>query len=53
MPDEANYYDSKGQYLYNKGDVKGAKMMWKKVKALKPSFEKNHNSNLQKLLGYD
>jgi len=50
LPDEPNYYDSKGEILYMKGDKKGAKAMWQKVVTLDPDFAKNHNSTLYILL---
>lgn len=49
-PNEANYYDSKGEILYFMGDKKGAKEMWNKVITLEPDFMRNHNSNLYKVL---
>jgi len=50
LPKTANYYDSKGEFLYLKGDKKGAKEMWNKVISLDPDFLKSHDSNLYKLL---
>ena len=50
MPEEPNYYDSKGEILYRKGDKKGAKDMWQKVVSLDPDFANAHNSTLYKLL---
>ena len=50
MPNEANYYDSKGEILLMKGDEAGAVEMWKKVMALDPDFLSTHNSDLYKQL---
>lgn len=50
MPEEPNYYDSKGEILYRKGDKKEAKAMWQKVVSLDPDFAETHNSTLYKLL---
>lgn len=49
-PNEANYYDSKGEILYLMGNKKEAKEMWNKVVAIDPDFLQNHNSNLYRLL---
>ena len=49
-PEEPNYYDSKGEILYRKGDKKGAKDMWQKVVSLDPDFANAHNSTLYFLL---
>lgn len=40
-PKDPNYYDSKGEILYNKGDKDGAKGMWDKVISLDPSAHRN------------
>lgn len=41
-PNNPNYYDSKGEILYNMGDKDGAKGMWDKVVSLDPKYsEKN------------
>lgn len=45
-PDVANYYDSKGEFLYRKGDKAGAMKMWEKVISLDPDFPKKQNSQL-------
>ena len=37
-PEEANYYDSKGEILLMKGDEQGALDMWQKVMELDPDF---------------
>ena len=37
-PQNANYYDSKGEILMMKGDEQGALEMWKKVLELDPDF---------------
>ena len=50
MPNEANYYDSKGELLYHIGDKKEARRTWKKVISLDPNFEKTHKSKLKGLL---
>ena len=50
MPEEPNYYDSKGEILYRTGDKKGAKDMWQKVVSLDPDFANTHNSDLYRLL---
>ena len=50
LPNNANYYDSKGEHLYKMGDKKGAKKMWEKVISLNPGFEKTNNSELKRLL---
>lgn len=50
LPDEPNYYDSKGEILFMKGDKKGAKAMWQKVVSLDPKFAETHDSNLYILL---
>ena len=52
MPQEANYYDTKGEILLMKGDEQGALEMWKKVIELNPKFveQMGENSNLYKQL---
>ena len=47
-PNVANYYDSKGEFLFRKGDKKGALEMWIKVLSLEPDFEQRHNSYLSR-----
>ena len=37
-PEDANYYDSKGEILLTKGDWQGALEMWRKVLELSPDF---------------
>jgi tetratricopeptide (TPR) repeat protein len=50
MPNEANYYDSKGEILYMSGDKEGARKMWDKVISIDAEFNKHTSSNLHKLL---
>ena len=50
MPEEANFYDTKGEILLMKGDEQEAVKMWQKVLELDPDFLKTHNSDLYKLL---
>lgn len=38
QPDNPNWYDSKGEILYMKGDKEGAKAMWDKVISLDSNF---------------
>ena len=38
MPEEANFYDSKGEILLMKGDEQEAVKMWQKVQELDPDF---------------
>lgn len=38
MPNEPNYYDSKGEILLMSGDEQGALTMWRKVLELDPEF---------------
>lgn len=38
LPNDANYYDSKGEILYMKGDIEGAKAMWEKAISLDPEI---------------
>lgn len=45
VPNEANYYDSKGEILLMSGDEKGAITMWKKVMELDPDFLNKHNGS--------
>jgi tetratricopeptide (TPR) repeat protein len=45
-PEVANYYDSKGEFLYRKGDKAGAMKMWEKVISLDPVFPQKQNSQL-------
>ena len=42
MPEEANFYDSKGEILLMKGDEQEAVKMWQKVLELDPDFLKKH-----------
>ena len=49
-PENANYYDSKGEILLMKGDLSGAISMYKKTKSIDSQFYINNNSTLfQKL----
>lgn len=41
QPNNANWYDSKGEILYLKGDKDGAKAMWEKVISVDPNFKNN------------
>ena len=50
QPEDANYYDSKGEIMYRSGDKQGAKAMWEKVVSIAPSFAEKHNSQLYKSL---
>ena len=50
QPEEANYYDTKGEILYLSGDKEGAKAMWEKVISLEPDFSDNNDSQLCKML---
>ena len=52
MPQEANYYDTKGEILLMKGDEQGALEIWKKVLELNPKFveQTGEYSNLYKQL---
>jgi tetratricopeptide (TPR) repeat protein len=43
MPEEANYYDSKGEILLMKGDEQEAVKMWQKVLELDPDFLSKHD----------
>lgn len=47
-PNVANYYDSKGEFLFRKGDKKGALEMWIKVISLDPDFDQKHDSYLSR-----
>ncbi len=40
-PESPDYYDSKGEILFNKGDKDGAKKMWDKVISLDPNYSEN------------
>lgn len=47
----ANYYDSKGEFLYKIGDIDGARIMWHMVLQKDPEFLKKHGSTeLSRLL---
>ncbi len=41
QPQNANWYDTKGEFLAKKGDKEGAKAMWEKVLSIDPQFGKN------------
>ena len=41
QPNNANWYDSKGEILYLKGDKDGAKAMWDKAISVDPNFKNN------------
>ena len=41
IPDEANYYDSKGEFCVMQGRFNRALLMWKKVMELSPDFLQN------------
>ena len=46
MPEEADFYESKGEILMKKGDEQGAREMWQKVMELDPDFlSKNGESS--------
>lgn len=45
QPSNPNWYDSKGEFLYMKGDKEGAKAMWNKAISLDPDF-RNKNTSL-------
>lgn len=47
-PNVANYYDSKGEFLFRKGDKEGALEMWIKVISLDPDFDQKHDSYLSR-----
>ena len=47
--DNPNYYDSKGEFLYLKGDKEGAKAMWEKVINLDPKYSENNTPLYQYL----
>lgn len=52
IPEEADFYDSKGEILLMKGDEQGALEIWKKVIELNPQFveQMGEFSNLYKQL---
>lgn len=50
QPEEAYYYDSKGEILYMKGDKQGARNMWEKVISINSNFVEEYDSELYKLL---
>ena len=51
QPQEANLYDSKGEFYLMKGDKKNARKMWKQVITLDPDFPQKHETVLyQKLI---
>ena len=43
-PNEANYYDSKGEILFDKGEEE-ALLMWNKVMEIDPNFLKKHEGS--------
>ena len=45
QPNDANYYDSKGEILLMSGDEQGALEMWRKVLELEPDFLSKHNGS--------
>lgn len=47
MPDEANYYDSKGEILLMMGDEQEAVKMWQKVVELNPDFLSDYGGESQ------
>ena len=47
-PNVANYYDSKGEFLFRKGDKEGAFEMWEKVMSLDPDFAQRHDSYISR-----
>ena len=49
-PQDANTYDSKGEFLLMTGDDKGALEMWHKVLELDPAFLQSHQSGLHDTL---
>ena len=49
-PTDPNCYDSKGEILYNSGDVVSAKKMWDKVLELNPRYLDSCESELYKKL---
>jgi len=49
-PTEANYYDSKGEFLLRSGDKEEAVKMWMKVESLDPNFTDTHYSWLYEQL---
>lgn len=44
FPKDPNYYDSKGEILFNMGDKDGAKAMWDKVVSLDPKYSENKST---------
>ena len=52
-PSVANYYDSKGEFLYRKGDKEGALRLWRQVERLDPEFQPKRKSNLYDYLVKD
>ena len=51
QPQDANLYDSKGEFYLMKGDKKNARKMWKQVITLDPDFPQKHETVLyQKLI---
>ena len=46
-PEDAEYYDSKGEILLMKGDEQGAIVMWRKVMELDPDFLLKHNGETE------
>lgn len=51
FPDEAVYYDLKGEYLYRNGEKDRAREMRTKCLILDPDFDEKHKSRLRMLLG--
>ena len=49
-PSNPDYYDSKGEILWLKGDKKGAKLMWDKVQSLNPDYYKKQNTQLNQYI---
>ena len=45
MPEEANYYDTRGEMLLLKGDERGALEMWRKALELDPDFLSRHEGS--------
>ena len=44
LPENPNYYDSKGEILLNMGDKDGAKAMWEKVVSLNPKYSEKKST---------
>lgn len=44
LPEDPNYYDSKGEILLNMGDKDGAKVMWDKVVSLDPKYSEKKST---------